>query len=456
MPVSRLITELSIPTIISMLIGSVYNMADTYFVGRLGTSATGGVGVSFALMAVIQAIGFTLGMGSGNYVSRLLGQKDNEMASHVAATGFYTALIIGALFSVAGLVFLRPLALMLGATQTILPYAESYIRILLLGVPFMMASYVLNTLLRFQGSAMYGMLGISAGALLNIGLDPLFIFTFKMGTAGAALATVISQFVSFCILLWCCTRGSNIKIMPRNFMPKWSVYKEILYTGMPSFYRQGLASISMIILNHSAGVYGDAAIAAISIVNRAFFFAFSIVLGFGQGFQPVCGFNYGAGKYDRVLQAFWFCVKLGTAVLIVLSVLGFLFAPQIVAIFRRDDPEVIQIGALALRLQSTVFPLQAWIVMCNMLMQNIGKSFKASLIAIARQGLFFIPVILVLPGIIGLLGVQISQTISDICTFILALPLGRSVVMELKSMKNREHTTVDVSVEARTMPEETI
>lgn len=436
-PIPGLIGSLALPTIATMLITSVYNMADTYFVGRLGTSATAAVGVSFSLMCIIQAIGFTFGMGAGNFVSRLLGQKDINKAERVAATGFLTAVGLGIVLMLVGLCTVKPLVRMLGATDTIAPYAESYIRFILIGTPWMAGSFVLNNLLRYQGNAFFGMLGIGAGGILNIALDPLFIFGFKMGTSGAALATIISQFISFCILLFFCTRGHNIKIQLKKFTPKWVIYKEILRGGLPSFYRQGLSSIATIILNLSAGPYGDAAIAAMSIVTRLMQFALSTLLGFGQGFQPVCGFNYGAKKYERVLQAFWFCVKVAFGVLTVIGIIGFINAPALISLFR-DDSQVIEVGTVALRFQCVSFPLSAWIVMNNMLMQTIGKGTKASVLALSRQGLFFIPIILILSRTIGLPGVQMSQSLADIGTFILAIPLGISVVKELKDLQHQE------------------
>ena len=429
-PVKKLICSLAIPTIISMLITSIYNMADTFFVGKIGTSATGAV--SFSLMAIIQAIGFTCGMGSGNYIARLLGNKERERACRVAATGFVTAFVIGAILAVIGLIFIKPLVYFLGATDTIYPYAKSYVQVILIGMPYMTAGFVMNNILRFQGSAFYAMLGIGSGAILNIILDPIFIFGLNMGVQGAAISTIIGQFVSFCILFHNCSIGGNIKIELRKFTPKWEIYREILRGGLPSFYRQGLASVSTIFLNLSAGFYGDAAIAAMSIVTRVFMFALSALLGFGQGFQPVCGFNYGAKKYNRVLDSFWFCIKSAFIFLIIVDAVGFIFAPEIISLFRKEDLEVIKIGTKALRLQCISFPLSAWIVITNMLLQTIGKSAKASILSLSRQGVFFIPAIIIMPKMIGLTGVQCSQTIADIFTFIMAVPLGLSVIKELK------------------------
>ena len=430
-PIPKLVCSLAVPTIASMLITSVYNMADTYFVGKLGTSATAAVGVAFPLMCIIQALGFTFGVGSGNYVSRLLGRKDIEEAERVATTGFLTTIGLGIILMLIGQCLLGVLVEILGATDTIAPYAKSYIRFILLGMPWMAGSFVLNNLLRYQGNAFFGMIGIGAGGLLNILLDPLFIFIFHLGTSGAALATILSQLISFCILLYFCTRGENIRIHIKRFTPSWNIYKEILRGGLPSFYRQGLASIATIILNTCARPYGDAAIAAMSIVTRVMQFALSTLLGFGQGFQPVCGFNYGAKMYKRVLEAFWFCVRTAAIVLVLIACIGFVSAPQIISLFR-DDPEVIEIGTKALRFQCMTFPLSAWIVMNNMLMQTIGKGTKASILALARQGLFFIPIILFASNQFGLIGVEVSQPIADICAFLLAIPLGLSVVKEIK------------------------
>lgn len=436
-PVPRLVTTLAVPSIISMLITSIYNMADTYFVSQISTSASGAVGIAFALMAVIQAIGFTIGMGSGNYISRLLGQKNRDQASKVAATGFFTALGLGAVLMLPGFIFMDPLVYALGATETIAPFAKSYISYILIGMPYMAASFVLNNILRFQGSAFFGMLGIGTGGLLNIILDPIFIFKLNMGTGGAALATIISQFVSFCILFFNCGIGGNIKIRFKNFTPKWEIYKEILRDGLPSFYRQALASISMVCLNQAAGPFGDAAIAAMSIVTRTFQFAISMIIGFGQGFQPVCGFNYGAGRYDRVWDAFWFCLRTTAAVMAVTGAAGFVFSNQVITFFRKEDLDVIAIGARALRFQCMVFPLSSWIIMTNMMLQTLGKGTQASIVAISRQGLFFLPAIMVLPRVLGITGVQVCQPVSDVFSFLVAIPFGAAALRELKA-KHKE------------------
>ncbi|NCB05721.1 MAG: MATE family efflux transporter, partial [Clostridia bacterium] len=406
----------------------------TYFVGLIGSaSATGAVGVVFPLMAIIQAVGFMFGHGSGNYISRALGSRRLEDANRMAATGFLSSLLTGAVMTLLGLALLQPLVFVLGSTPTIAPYAEKYAFYILLGAPWMVSSLVLNNQLRFQGSAFYGMVGITAGAVLNIGLDPLFIFTFGMGVAGAALATIISQFVSFLLLLLGTRRGGNIRLRLRSFTPKASMFAEIFRGGVPSLCRQGLNSVATICLNTAAGGYGDAAIAAMSIVTRVMMFASSAIIGFGQGFQPICGFNYGAKLYGRVRKAFWFCVKLAFLLLVVIAVIGVCFAPQIVDLFIKDNPEVTTIGALALQLQCLFFPCFSFVIMGNMMLQTMGMAFKASLLAIARQGLFFIPAILILPRFFDLLGVQLSQPVSDVCSLILAIPITLSVLRDLKA-----------------------
>lgn len=430
-PVEGLICRLAVPCIISMLVTSFYNMADTYFVGMLhSNAATGAIGVVFSMMAIIQAVGFFFGHGSGNYMSRELGKKNYEEASYMSATGFFSALIAGTVICILGQIFLTPLSYLLGSTDTILPYTKAYLRVILLGAPWMTASLVLNNQLRFQGSTTYAMVGITTGAVLNIALDPLLIFVFHMGVAGAGWATIISQLVSFCLLLAGCYRGGNIRIRLKNVRFRWFYFRTILQGGLPSLARQGLGSLATICLNHAAGIYGDAAIAAMGVVQRIMMFGGSAMIGFGQGFQPVCGYNFGARLFDRVKRGFYFCVKISLVVLLLVGGLGFCFAPKLIALFR-DDPEVIACGALALRLQCVTFPLQSWVVMSNMLEQAINRTGPATFLAAARQGIFFIPVVLILPWLFGLLGVQMAQPIADVLTFFSAIPIQLYVLRTL-------------------------
>lgn len=431
-PVPKVIMTLAAPTIVSMLVTSFYNIADTYFVGKINTQSTAAVGIVFSVMSIIQAVGFFFGHGSGNYISRKLGAKEDEAARRMAATGFFLALSLGIILMLTGLLLLRPLSYALGSTPTILPYTERYLGIILLGAPFMIASLVLNNQMRFQGNAAYAMVGIVAGAATNVILDPILIFVCDLGISGAAIATVISQVFSFCLLFYMGRREGNIRIHYRNFTFSWSFVKEIIGGGTPSLARQGLASISTIFLNVSAGNYGDAAIAGMSIVSRIGMFINSFLIGFGQGFQPLCGFNYGAGLYARVRQGFWFSVKVGFIFLLCCSVAGMGYAEEIVALFRKGDPLVIETGSAALRWQLITYPLGAWIILSNMMLQTIRKSVRATILSSARQGLFFIPLIFILPHYLGLQGVEMCQAVSDIFTFVLAIPLTGSVLLEMK------------------------
>ena len=434
-PVRKLICKLAVPCIISMLVTAFYNMADTYFVGMLhSTAATGAVGVVFSLMAIIQAVGFFFGQGSGNYMSRALGKRSYEEASTMASVGFFSAFGTGAVICVLGQIFLEELAYLLGSTPTILPYTEAYLRVILFGAPWMCSSFVLNNQLRFQGSANNAMVGIVTGAVLNIILDPVMIFWMDLGVAGAGWATIISQFISFCLLLKACAKGSNIRIRIRNFKFKFFYYKMIFQGGLPSLARQILSSLATICLNHAAQPYGDVAIAAMGVVQRVTMFGASAMLGFGQGFQPVCGFNYGAGLYQRVKDGFWFCVKASAVVLVVIAGLGYIFAPQLIALFQ-NNPDVIAFGITALRFQCLTFPLQSWIIMSNMMEQSMGRTVPATFLSVARQGLFFIPMILVLPAMIGAVGIQGAQSAADLLTFCCSVPIHIRVMKSIGEHK---------------------
>lgn len=435
MPVTQLIPRLAVPTVINMLTTAIYNMADTFFVSKIGTSATGAVGVLFSAMAMIQAVGFTLGMGSGNYISRSLGNDSREEAEKAGSTAFFTSLFIGALMTVFGSVWIEDLSRLLGATETILPYAVSYARYILLAAPFMLGSFVLNNLLRAQGNAMYAMLGITTGGILNIILDPIFIFGLELGISGAAIATMISQIFSFFILLaQCLLRKDCLKLRVRRFTPTLRMYGIILHAGLPSFCRQGLASVATVILNVAAGPYGDAAIAAMSVCSRFMLFVNSALIGFGQGFQPVCGFSFGAKRYQRVLDAFWFCFKVAVVMLTLFGVVSLIFSRQIVSAFQKDDSAVLEIGVTALRLQLLVLPVQSWVIMVNMLTQSIGYGFRASVVAMGRQGLFLVPALFILPRFYGILGIQLSQPVADILTFGLSIIIVVPILKELKRL----------------------
>ena len=423
-PVGKLITTLSVPTIISMLVTAIYNMADTFFVSKLGTSASGAVGIVFSVMAIIQAIGFTFGMGSGSWISRLLGAKEEKQATEVAATGFYSAIFLCVVMSAVGEWKLDELMRILGASETILPYAREYARYILLAAPVMASSFVLNNILRSEGHAKFAMIGITTGGILNMLLDPLFIFTFKMGIAGAAVATALSQLTSFCILLsYFVLHKTTTKLGIHRLSKRPMVYYQIVKNGMPSFSRQGLASIASILLNQQAAIYGDAAVAAMAIVTKIFMMIFSVMIGFGQGYQPVVGFNYGAGIMDRVKKAMKFTLVVGMIGMSCAAAILFVVAPALMKLFISDDPVVLEIGTMALRAQAISMPLIPIGTVANMTFQSVGKAWRATIMSSMRQGIFFIPLIFILPAVFGLQGVVTTQAASDVLTALSCAPL---------------------------------
>lgn len=431
-PVSRVILTMAVPTIVSMLVTCLYTIVDTYFVGQLNTQSTAAVGIVFSLMCLIQAIGSFFGHGSGSYMSRELGARRSDNAASMAATGFVYAIITGVAIAAVGLISLQTLSLWLGSTATVLPYTEQYMAIILIGTPFQIASFTLNSQLRMQGNTRHAMWGIVSGAVLNVLLDPLLIFGCSLGLRGAALATVIGQAVSFLILyIMCNRRGATcVGIHLTKFSLRWHYVREIIYGGSPSLSRQGLASISVVLLNLAAASYGDAAVAAMSIVSRVTMFVMSVIVGFGQGFQPFCGYCYGAGLYARLRQGYWFTVKTGFVFLAIFAAVVYCFAEQTVALFR-DDAIVIAVGSTALRWHLVAYPLNAYIMTSNMMLQTTRRPLRANLLASARRGLVFIPFILLLPHLFGLMGVAMCQAVCDVVTFLLAIPIMRITFKEL-------------------------
>lgn len=436
-PISKIIPKLAVPTIISMLVTSIYNMADTFFVSQLGTSASGAVGIIFSAMAIIQALAFMIGMGTGNFIARMIGAGNRKLAEELASIAFFTGFGVGLVIAVIGNANIGQLVRMLGSTETIAPYAEAYASYIFVAAPFMICSFIMNNLLRFQGKALFAMVGITTGGVLNMVLDPVFIFGLDMGTAGAALATGLSQFISFCILLFMCnSREDCISIHPKKFKPTLAIYGEIIHGGLPSLGRQGIASIATIIMNTMAQPYGDAAIAAMSIVNRFMMFVGSAMIGFGQGYQPVCSYCFGARLYDRVKKACVYCVKVSTIFLLAVSVIGLIFSGNIIQMFRKDDLEVIRIGTLALRLQLLTMPLQGLVVMGgNMTPQSIGYGIRATIVSTARQGWLLIPILLCTVPVFGVLGIQMAQPIADVGTFILAAVVTKGIFKDLDRKK---------------------
>ena len=413
-PVQKLIIMLSVPTILSMLITSIYNMADTAFVGQLGTSASGAVGIVFGFMAIIQAIGFMFGQGSGSILSRRLGQRDYEGASVVASTGFACAIFCGLIILLGGVIFLDPLVYLLGSTDTIAPYARTYIIYILGASPFMIASFVMNNILRYEGKAHLGTIGMMTGSLLNIAGDPILMFGCHMGIAGAGLSTALSQVIGFSILLFMFLSGrTQVKLSVSRIHISAELLGDICGTGMPSLIRQSLASLATMILNQEAGVYGDAAVAAMSIVSRINMFVFSFSLGIGQGFQPISAFNYGAGKYKRVKKAFIFTSIYAEIIICIMSAFVLWRAGGLIGIFR-DDPEVIAIGTRALRLQCATLILLPITVTTEMMLQSTGHRLQASIMSSLKSGVIFIPVLVILATWRGLAGIQEAQPLAYI------------------------------------------
>lgn len=430
-PVHKVIVSMAVPTIISMLVTSIYGMVDTYYVGKINTQSTAAVGISFSVMTIIQAIGFFFGHGSGNYISRMLGARERGKAEQMAATGLVYSVTGGLLVAVIGLSLLPEICHLLGSTDTILPYTERYLGIILVGAPFMSGSFTLNNQMRFQGNARYAMNGILSGVLLNVALAPILIFCFSLGITGAAVATLVSQTMSFFILFAMTRHQGNIAIRFRNFRQSKTFMKEIVAGGTPSLSRQGLASVATIILNLSAGVYGDAAIAGMSIVTRISNFVYAAIVGLGQGFQPLCGFCCGAKLYDRIYEGFIFCIKIGTVFFLLITMVGMTFAEPIIAEFR-NDPGVVLVGTAAFRWQLLTYPLIATVILTNMLSQTARKPVRANIAAAARSGLFFIPAVILLPMAFGLTGVEMSQAVSDLCSFLISIPIAWSVFRDLK------------------------
>ena len=437
-PIPKLILSLAAPTILSMLITSIYNLADTFFVGQISTSASGAVGVVSSLMAIIQALGFMLGHGAGSIISRSLGSQNTKAATRFASTSFFTALTFGLILAVVGLTTLPHFMMLLGSTETILPHACAYARPILITAPLMMSSLVMNNILRYEGKASFAMIGLVTGGVLNMVLDPVFIFGFGLGTAGAGIATALSQSISFCILLSMFLRGKTVSQFQLSAVTHSPAeFGTILMTGLPSFGRQGLNSIGGMLLNIAARSYGDAAVAGMSIVSRIFMFIISVAIGTGQGFQPVAGFNYGARKYRRVEKACVFTMCASFCFLSVIIAACWFNAEALIKLFR-DDPEVTAIALPAFRYQCFACFLQPVIVAGNMLFQSIGKSGRATFLACCRQGVFFIPLILTLPRMFGLLGIEICQPIADVLTFVVTVPFLFPFLHQLVKMEEAE------------------
>ena len=433
MPVQKLVLQLGLPTTISMMVTTFYSMADTFFVGKLGTSATGAVGVVFPMMGIIQAIGFMFGHGSGSYIARLLGAKETESAKDYASTAFFVSLGCGFVMALLGALFLDPLMRLLGSSETILPHARAYGIFILCGIPAMMTSFVMNNILRYEGRASLAMIGLLLGGLLNVVGDWFTISILGMGTEGVGISTMLANYVSMGILLSMFLRKKTItRLQIRRLRGAFSRVGGIIVAGLPSLARQGMSSAGTMSMNILAGPYGDAAIAAMSIVMRISFMLFAVGLGIGQGFQPVCGFNYGAKKYDRVRSAALFTLFFATAMMALASVVVWFIAPWLIHLFR-DDPDVIRIGVPAMHYQLLSLFLVPISFIGNMLFQSIGKSGRALFLSCLRNGLCYIPVLFFLSSLFGLLGIQIAQPIADVLTAAITLPFFLAFLHKLRA-----------------------
>jgi putative MATE family efflux protein len=433
MKIASLLVGLSIPSIIAMLTNAIYNLVDTFFIGRIGTSAVGAVAVAFPIFNLIGAVGLTYGVGAASYVSRLLGAGEKEQADKAASTALFTSLATGIAFALLGLMYLDPLLTAFGATETIMEYAREYTMIIIMGSIFTMMNMTMNNLVRAEGNAQRFMVAMVSGALLNVALDPIFIFGFGMGIKGAAVATVISQSVSTVIILeYFVRKKSFTNLSIRLFRFSLHIYSEIFKIGLPTFLRQFLSSFSVALLNNAAGAFGDHAVAAVGITMRVLMLGMMVLFGYGQAFQPVAGYNYGAKKFSRVFEALNFSILVTTVFATFFAIIGMVIPGSIVSIFS-NDPEVIDVGSRALRAVSIFFPSFGFVITFTVLFQALGKGFAAGLLSMSKQGLFLIPAIIVLPRLFELNGVIYAQTIADFFTLFVASILAMMIVKKLKA-----------------------
>ena len=431
-PIRRVIPKMAIPTIVAFLITSIYSLADTYFVSSLGTNATAAVSVNASLDQLIMMCGSMLAMGANSYIARLLGKNDEQKASRVLSTAFYAAFAIGAGLLIFGTVFMVPMVRLLGATPTCEAYAIDYASYILLAAPFMACNFVMNQCLRSEGSATLSMVGMGFGGILNIVLDPIFIFKLNMGVAGASLATAISKLVSFAILIYpYVTKRSLLHLSIRNFKPSREIVGEIVTVGSSSMFRNGLAVIAGILLNTLAGGISDSVLAGIGVCTKIMMFPFCIILGFGNGFQPVAGFNWGAKRYDRGQESYRFSSRVAFWGGLIMAAVCILFADQLIILFAGEDLEMRRIGAFAIITQSIALPIHAWVAIVNMYCVGLGNAKGAMALSTARQGSCFLPILYPLAWIFGAYGVGCVQALADILTLVLAIPILRGINKKL-------------------------
>ena len=427
-PIHRVIPKMAIPTIVAFLINSIYSLADTYFVSSLGTNATAAVSVNASLDQLIMMCGSMLAMGANSYIARLLGKNDDKKASQVLSTAFFSAFAVGALLLICGTVFMVPMVRLLGATPTCEAYSIDYATYVLMAAPFMACNFVMNQCLRSEGSATLSMVGMGFGGILNIVLDPIFIFHFDMGVAGASLATAISKVVSFTILIFpYITRRSLLHLSIKNFKPTRDIVTEVVSVGSSSMFRSGLAVVAGILLNTLAGDISDSVLAGIGVCTKIMMFPFGIILGFGNGFQPVAGFNWGAKRYDRVREAYRFSSRVAFWGGALMAAFCIVFADQLIILFAGTDEEMRRIGAFAIITQAIALPIHAWVAIVNMLCVGLGNAKGALALSTARQGTCFIPILFPLAWIFGAYGVGAVQALADVLTMVLAVPIIRGM-----------------------------
>ena len=436
-PIPRVIPKMAIPTIVAFLITSIYSLADTYFVSSLGTNATAAVSVNASLDQMIMMCGSMLAMGANSYIARLLGEGDEKKASQVLSTSFFAAFAVGAMLLVFGSIFMVPMVRLLGATPTCEQYSIDYATYILLAAPFMACNFVMNQCLRSEGSATLSMVGMGIGGILNIILDPIFIFGLNMGVAGASLATAISKLVSFAILVFpYVTRRSLLHLSIRNFKPTKDIVTRVVSVGSSSMFRSGLAVVSAILLNSIAGNISDSVLAAVGVSNKIMMFPFCIILGFGNGFQPVAGFNWGAKRFDRVEESYKFSAKVSLIGSLIMAAIIALFCDKLIVLFAGTDMEMRRIGAFCILAQCIALPIHAWVAIVNMFCVGLGNAKGAMVLATSRQGSCFIPVVHLMALLFGAYGVASVQALADVLSMLLALPIMASMKKKLERAKS--------------------
>jgi len=449
--VFKVVPIIALPMVVSMLIDAFYNLADTYFVSQLGTAATAAVGVNNSLMHFIRALGMGFGIGAASYCSRLLGAKRGDEASRVASTAVITSIAFASAVAAIAFVFRGPLVTLLGATATSKPYSIDYATYILLAVPFTAGEIGLSQTLRSEGSTTYSMIGMLSGCCINLALDPLFIFVFKWGVAGAAAATALSKVISFTVLLTPFLRGKSLlHISPKLFTPRKDIYFEIARMGIPPFLRACLMSIASVVTNNYAGSYNDSVLAAVSISNRIMMFVGSVVIGFGQGFQPIAGYCYGARRYKRIRKAFWATTLFGLVICLVLGTALYILAPQVVGKFTTDDSEIVRIGAYMVRVQCLTLAPHVWGMIINGVFQGLGRPVGATILGLSRQVICLIPCMIILNALFGVDGLMNAQAIADCLTMFIAVPL---LIYILNFLKKKEKEDPQCDEEEPAEPE---